>query len=61
MERDAAGDRGEQFLDGGPARLRVQAADDRYQQPGHRPPRFPKRRSKRSTRPAVSSTRALPV
>lgn len=65
VQRDAARDPGEQRLDGGPPGVGVQPADDRDRQLGHvGQPRFfpaPYRFSNFSTRPAVSSTRAVPV
>ncbi len=66
MEDDAAGHIGEEPGHGRPAGVGVQTSDDHHGQvrapvPAHAPPRFPYRRSKRSTRPAVSRTRAVPV
>ncbi len=61
MEYDAAGDVVEEAGDGRSAGLGVQAGDDRDGEVGHRQACFPYRRSKRSTRPAVSRTRAVPV
>ncbi len=65
VEGDAAGDVGEQSRHGGPAGVGVQPADDHDGETGRgshrRQPFFPYRRSKRSTRPAVSRTRAVPV
>lgn len=72
VEGDAAGDGAQQPLHHGPAGVGVQPADDRDGQllTGHAAPDRrsepswrpdPYRRSKRSTRPAVSITRALPV
>ncbi len=58
VERDTAGHLDEQPVDGGPAGVGVQSADDHD---GEHQPCPPYRRSKRSTRPAVSSTRAVPV
>ena len=51
-------DVGEQPPDGRLAGVGVQPADDHD---GEHQPFFPYRRSKRSTRPAVSRTRAVPV
>jgi hypothetical protein len=65
VERDAAGHVGEQPGHGRPAGVGVQPADDHDGEPRRDShggqPFFPYRRSKRSTRPAVSRTRAVPV
>lgn len=58
VQGDTAGHGGEQFFDGGPAGVGMEPADDDDGQ-GHG--LLPYRRSKRSTRPAVSRTRAVPV
>ncbi|GAA3821482.1 hypothetical protein GCM10023083_63570 [Streptomyces phyllanthi] len=65
VERHAVRDLGQQTPDSGLAGVGVQAADDRdghrVRELAHGQPRFPNRFSNFSTRPAVSSTRAVPV
>jgi hypothetical protein len=61
VEDDAAGDVVQEVGDSRSAGVGVQAADDHDGEVGHGQSCFPYRRSKRSTRPAVSRTRAVPV